>query len=376
MPAILFMMKYPLQQRDNLQAKFNGQMDAARALGWDAYCIGWDRCGMYLLGDGTKTLLRKNNLTGIRGYDHTKIFTDLMKAAGEAMGRVPIDVVYLRYMPTFRGAVKTVKQLKKNGGKLVVEYPTWPTASENSRFFFRRQVFRYTDRVMETICPMVNLYTVIGEDCGGSLYGRPAMNIINGVGTLPRHTPRTGAQDVRLLALASMSGWHGYDRIIRSLAAYKGGKDVRIEFVGGDGDGSLTKWKALADELGLADRITFHGPCYGDTLEAIIAQCDLGVGSLGMFRYGLQRGMTLKTREFMARGLPFIAAVDDPAIPDNHQFFLKVPNDETPIDMAEVISFAEAVKEDSKLPDMMRTYTEDAMSWRSVMAKILERLKA
>jgi glycosyltransferase involved in cell wall biosynthesis len=378
MPSILFVMKYPLHRHDNLKAKFDGQMDAARALGWDAYCVGWDAQGMFLVGDGKQTLLRKNALAEIRGYDHTKIFADLMKAAGEALRRVPFDALYLRYMPTFSGALRAVSQLKRSGGKLIVEYPTYPIAQENDRFFFRRQVFRYADRVMERIHPMVDLYALIGEDCGGKLRGRPAINIVNGVRVenLPIHKPRAEARDVRLLALASMSGWHGYDRIISSLAAYGGDADVRIDFVGGGGDGSLAVWQALANERKLSDRITFHGPLYGDALEEIVSQCDLGVGSLGMFRYGLRRGMTLKAREFMARGLPFIAAVADPALPDDGRFFLQVPNDESPVDMAAAVSFAVKSKADEALPGAMRAYAEQNLSWKSVMARILERLNA
>ena len=158
---------------------------------------------------------------------------------------------------------------------------------------------------MGKINPLVDLYTLIGDDCGGTLHGRPAMNTVNGidVGRLPKHAPRANAKDIRLLALASMSGWHGYDRILRSLAGYRGDADVRIDFVGGDGDGSLAKWKLLADELNVADRVTFHGPRYGDALETIVSRsATLGIGSLGMFRYGLKRGMTLKAREYMARG--------------------------------------------------------------------------
>ncbi|MFH1513419.1 MAG: glycosyltransferase [Bacillota bacterium] len=375
MPSILFVMKYPLHRRDNLKAKFDGQMDAARALGWDAYCIGWDAQGMYLLGNGKQQLLRKNALADFESYNHTKIFADLMKAAREAMRRITFDAMYLRYMPTFHGALKTVKQFKRSGGKLVVEYPTYPIARENARFFLRRQVFRYTDHVIRKIHPMVDLYTVIGEDCGGALRGRPAMNIVNGVSAdLPPHAPRTVTRDVRLLALASMSGWHGYDRILSALAAYKGDMDVRIEFVGGDGDGSLAQWKALAVERGLGGKVTFHGPRYGEALEEIIAGCDLGIGSLGMFRYGLRQGMTLKAREFMARGLPFVSAVYDPALPNDARFFLQVPNNETPIDMAEIVAFANTVKVDETLPNAMRAYAAQRLGWQSVMARILERL--
>ena len=376
MPTVLFLMKYPLHRRENLQRKFDGQLAAARALGWDAYCIGWDGRGMSLLGDGTRTFLRRNRLAGLRGYDHTAIFPDLMAAAREAMKRIPVDVLYLRYMPTFGNAVGVLRALKARGGRLVVEYPTYPKEQENNRFFLRRQVFRHTDRVLARIHPMVDLYALIGAPCNGALDGRPAVNILNGVDVdaFPPHSPNAGDPAVRLLALASMSGWHGYDRILRSLADYRGGADVRVDFVGGDGDGSLAAWKTLAEELGLTDRVTFRGQLYGEALDRLIETCDVGVGSLGMYRYGLTQGMTLKLREYMARGLPFLTAVDDPALPDDPAFALRVPNDDTPIDMAAVVAFANRAKEDPEAPRRMRAYAKASMSWESALRGVLERV--
>jgi len=375
MPTILFVMKYPLHQRDNLQNKFDGQMAAARALGWNAYCIGWDMQGMYLVGEGTRELLRRNRFTSMPGYDHTLIFTDLMAVTREAMRRIQVDNLYLRYMPTFGNAVGVIRQFKARGGKLILEYPTYPKEEENNRFFLRRQVFRYTDHVLARIHPMVDLYTLIGTPCGGTLDGRPAMNIVNGVNVaaLPAHIPNADDPAIRLLALASMSGWHGYDRILHALATYKGNADVRIEFVGGDGDGSLMLWKALTAELKLEDRVTFHGPMYGDALNTLIATCDIGVGSLGMYRYGILQGMTLKLREYMARGLPFVSAVADPSLPDDPAFALPVPNDDTPIDMDAVVAFAQNAKHDEDASRRMRAYALDHMSWEGVLRGVLER---
>ena len=377
MPTILFLMKYPLHRRENLKAKFDGQMAAARALGWKAYCIGWDGQGMSLVGEGVCEPLRRNRFARLPGYDHTLIFHDLMLAAREALRRVPTDVVYLRYMPTFGGALTTLRQLKAEGGRLVLEYPTYPKEQENSRFFLRRQVFRYTDRILGRIHPLVDLYALIGAPCDGTLDGRPAMNIVNGVDVdaYPQHTPNADDPTVRLLALASMSGWHGYDRILHSLAAYQGDAEVRIEFAGGDGDGSLAVWTALSKSLGLEDRVMFHGPLYGEALDALIARCDVGVGSLGMYRFGITQGMTLKLREYMARGLPFLSAVEDPALPDDPAFALRVPNDDTPIDMAQVVAFGKNAKRDADVSRRMRTHAMKTMSWTGVMRAVLERVK-
>ncbi len=375
MPTILFLMKYPIHRNDNLKGKFDGQMAAARALDWQAYCIGWDEKGMSLIGDGVNERLKTNALAAVRGYEHTKIFSDLMTAAREVMKRMRVDVMYLRYMPTFSGAVKTVKMLKEQGGRLVIEHPTYPIKNQTYRRFLRRQIFRYTDGVLAKINPMVDLYTLIGTPCGGELDGRPAMNIVNGidVDAFTLHEPNPDAP-VRLLALASMSRWHGYDRILRSLAAYKGSADVRLEMVGGDGDGSLAQWRALAEELGLMSRVTFHGAQYGEALERIIAECDVGVGVLGMHRAGVKQATALKIREYTARGLPFINAVYDPAFADDPPFELRVPDDDSPISMEEIVTFAEKVKHDKDLPVQMRTRAEAGLSWRDVIKGVFEKL--
>ncbi len=374
MATILFVMKYPLHRQENLKGKFDGQLAAVRGLGHQAYAIGWDEEGMWLLGDGTRELLQKNPLARMPGYDHTVIFADLMAAALRALREKPIDAMYLRYMPTFRSAVKTVEQLKKQGGKLILEFPTYPREQENSRSLLRRPVFAYADRVLKRIHPMVDLYTLIGEPCDGQLDGRPAMNIVNGIHVegLPLHVANGKDPTVRLLALASMAGWHGYDRILRSLAAYEGPAKVELHFVGGDGDGSLAKWQQLAQELGLQGRARFHGPLYGDALNETVARCDVGVGSLGMFRFGLHSGMTLKLREYMARGLPFVYAVDDPAIPEGERFCLRAPNDESPISMEKIVAFAAQSKADAGLPADMRAYARAHMSWEGVLKAALE----
>ena len=376
MARILFVMKYPLHKQENLKAKFDGQMAAVRELGHEAYCIGWDREGMWLLGEGKRELLRRNRWTSMPGYAHTKIFTDLMAAVREVCKRGKVDLLYLRYMPTFGNAIGAMRRLKNQGGKLVVEFPTYPREKENQRSWLRRPVFLYTDYVLRRIHPMVDLYTVIGGDCGGSLDGKPAMNIVNGVtvDSLPLHVPNPEMAEVHLLALANMAEWHGYDRVLLSLAAYQGGQEIRLHFVGPDGDGSLAGWKALAETLGILEKVSFHGAKYGDELDRIVQGCDVGISCLGVFRRGDFQILSLKLRDYMARGIPFVYAEEDPIIPEDGRFCLQVENTEAPIDMAEIVAFAQRTKQAADVPMLMRAYAREHMSWRGIMGEVLERL--
>lgn len=376
MATILFVMKYPLHQQQSLSRKFDGQMAAVRALGHQALCIGWRPGSMWLLGEGEPQRLRSNRLGWMPGYSHTKIFVDLMAALRQVVQERQVALVYLRYMPTFWNAPRALRAAKAQGAKLVVEFPTYPREGENNRSFLRRPVFAYADWVLHRITPQVDLFTAIGEPCGDSLYGRPAMNIENGVDVeaLPLHQPAPGREGVHLLALASMMKSHGYDRVLRGMAAYQGDVKVHLHMAGSDGDGSLEAWKRLVAELGLEERVTFYDPLYGQPLNDLVNQCDVGLGALAMFRFGLEHGMPLKLREYMARGLPFVYAAQDAAIPQEPRFCLAVPHDESPLYMERIVAFALQARQDAKAPEEMRAYAMAHMSWKPIMERVLGRM--
>lgn len=377
MASVLFVMKYPLHADENLKRKFDGQMDAVRSLGHEVHFIGWDQKGMWLVGAEGKVFLRKNRLTGMPGYSHTKIFFDLMEAVHEVLKHRRVDLLYLRYMPTFGNSLRSLRELKRQGGKLVVEFPTYPRMLENRRSILRRPVFVYTDRILARISPLVDMFTVIGQPCGGMVEGRPAMNIENGVDvlSLPIHQPNPQNPEVNLLGLASMMQSHGYDRVIQAMANYQGSYSVNFHLVGGSGDGALVKWKRLAEDLGLSERVFFHGPLYGEAQTAIVDACDVGIGALAMFRFGLENGMPLKLREYMARGIPFVYAAQDPLIPEDARYCLRVAHDESLLDMEEIVNFALAAKQDGEAAMDMRNYARDHMSWQRVMRAVMEALK-
>lgn len=375
MASILFLMRYPLDGWDNLKNKFDGQMAAVKELGHEAYCIGWDGTGMWLCHGGERTLLRRCRLSGIPAYSKTLLYVDLMDALRLASQRRAFDLIYMRFMPVFHNAPKVLRLVKSRGAKLILEHPTYPFSNGKTTSLLRRPVFAYNERVFRRVEPLIDLYTLIGEPCGGSLNGVPAMNILNGVDVerLTPHEPRA-EDEIGLLALASMSRWQGYDRLIQALARYEGAQRVVIHMVGGEGDGSLAHWRRMAQELGVTDRVIFHGELFGEALDCVAAECDIGIGGLGLYRKGQFRSMTLKLREYMARGLPFVYAVDDPSVPDEPRFCLRLPNDDSPLDMEKIVDFALRTRGDRQAPSEMRAYARRHMSWSGVLERVLERV--
>ena len=211
---------------------------------------------------------------------------------------MPFALVYLRYMMTFSKAPAAFQSVKESGAKLVMEHPTYPFENGKKTNLLREPVFRYADYVFRQVEPMIDLYTLIGEEAGGTLNGRPAMNITNGVDadSLPLHRSRGEAGPPAILALASMTRGAG----LRSAAAGHGpgaGGLCAIYFAGGSSDGSLEEWQRLAQELNMGEKAQFLGPVQDAALDELTDRCDIGMGGLGIHRLGQTVSRPLKQRE-------------------------------------------------------------------------------
>ena len=373
--SILFIMKYPLKLPYNLKMKFDGQMHAARQLGYDVCHIAWDNRYVYLIEANKRTIVKKARFAVKGWYMHTKAFTDIYASVRKILKKRRFDYVYMRRSPLNFSGWRMLSGLHKSGSEVVVEIPTYPSDKERhssaiirfiskiSSFFWKRSV-KYIDR-----------YAIIGVEPPEIYEGKPVVSIENGVSvhTVPVRKPALHETEIHVLALASMSVWHGYDRLLTGLSEYKGDADIIIHMVGGDGDGSLERWKKLVDELNMRDRVIFEGPVYGDALTEMFSLCDIGIASLGMYRIGLTIGYVLKLREYMARGIPFVYAAQDPGLEaaEISEYALKVPNDDSPVDIAALVRFAKECKSKPGLSADMRKYAEENMSWKRQIEKAL-----
>lgn len=203
MANILFVMKYPLNGQETLIPKFQGQMAAMERLGHRAWYLGWDEAGIWLCRGEEKKLMHRSRFSRLPGYSHTFLFDDLMEGMKNAVCQMPFALVYMRYMMTFSKAPAAFRAVKQSGAKLVMEHPTYPFENGKKTNLLREPVFRYADYAFRQLEPMIDLYTLIGEETGGTLNGRPALNITNGVDadSLPLHRSRGEAGPPAILEI-------------------------------------------------------------------------------------------------------------------------------------------------------------------------------
>ena len=377
MADILFVMRIPMDGRDNLCPKFYGEMAGARRLGHTVHWIAWDKTGMWLCGDGEPRLLHRARFSGMPAYHHLMLYIDLMIALRKLSRERKYDLLYMRYMLTPGNAPGAIRAMKKQGAKLVVEHPTYPFQHARSNTWWRKPFFWYSERVYSRIHAMVDLYSIMGDDCGGELDGRPAMNVLNAVDVeaLPLHKQPDNGYEIHLAALASMSCWQGYDRVIRAIADWKGKEKIVLHLAGVEGDGSLAAWMKLAGELGLQEQVIFEGELHGEPLDRLIDRCDAGLGSMAIYKRRVQNVITLKLREYMARGLPFIYAEELGDLGWEQAFCHQVPDDDSPLDMEQIVAFVHRIRKDSDISARMRAYASAHMTWEPVMRSIFERVK-
>ena len=184
-----------------------------------------------------------------------------------------------------------------------------------------------------------------------------------------RRAPEANDRELNLLCVANVSRWHGLDRLLRGLATYSRTPKV-ILHIAGDG-AELPHLQQLTKELGIGDRVVFHGFTTGKALDDLFDQCHIAVGSLGIHRKGLTQTSELKGREYCARGIPYIIACADPDFPADFPYILHLPADESPINIDHVLAFAQEVCADPDHPQKMHRYAEKHLDW-SVKMKILK----
>jgi len=98
----------------------------------------------------------------------------------------------------------------------------------------------------------------------------------------------------------------------------------------------------------------------GEDLDKVVDECDIAFGSLANHRKGLYADSALKNREYCARGIPFVIAYEDWYFPETFPFVYRIPKDDTPVDVSQVIKWYEnLIKEHPNYSMEMRKYAEE-----------------
>lgn len=288
------------------------------------------------------------------------------------------DFLYIRYPLAHPSFLRFLRNIKRGQPslKIVLEVPTFPYRKE-LRSPKQRVLLALDDIGHRRLKKYVDvIVTFFGQS---EIHGVPCIQVANGVDvdSIPFDRLPSRGPGLHMVVAANLADWHGVDRVLHGLDEYRrrrAGPTVTLSIVG-DGP-AASDLRELTSKLGLEEMVRFHGLRTGAELDALFDEADLALGSLGMHRLGLQRSSSLKTREYCARGIPFVLASEDPDFEGQFPFVFRVSADDSPTDIDALLQFMSELRgRNPDYPSEMRHYAESHLTWKAKLEPVVRYIR-
>ncbi len=260
------------------------------------------------------------------------------------------DYIYIRKIAIDRPMIQFIKKVKNWNPQIIIllEFPNFPYDKEfigirNKLYLLKEKIYRrllkrYVDRIV-VYCP------------SQSVFGVKTIQTRNGIDFSKIEIAKNclDPSAIRIIGVANLHYTHGFDRFIYGLYEYYRTDETHMKIIFTIvGMGSHYHYlKSLVIKLKLEEFVIFKGTKTGRDLDYAYENQDIAIESLGACRQDINVSSSLKSREYMAKGLPMITDIWIDVIPENYDYVLMVPKDETPIDIKSVIDFYHRVYDDS-----------------------------
>jgi hypothetical protein len=241
---------------------------------------------------------------------------------------------------------RLIKKINKSS-KILLEIPTYPYEKEVKRLLdkmnlildkiLRNFLKKYIDRVV----------TFSNDDM---IFCIQTIKIYNGIDFLriPINIEKTYKEnEINFVMTAQNYTFaQGCDRIIEGLYYYYSNtidkKKIFFHIVGGGIE--LKEYKLQINNYNLEEYVLFYGLLSDNELNDVFKISEIGVCPLGSHRKKIFLGSFLKSREYIARGLPMVSSTKIDILPDDFPFIKYVPEDESPVDIFSIVDFYEKLK--------------------------------
>ena len=366
-----FLVYSDLNDNSGVNKKIKSQIDVLRDNGIDIQ---------------PKQLEFKTNLPGYKLL-YRMPFTNLSPVWKVTKDYENIDFIYLR-RPFFCNFwfLRFLKRLKalNPGIKIIYELPTYPYDGEMLErkknipiyikdYIARKDLHKYVDKIA----------CLTGEN---TIFSVKTLQISNGY-DFEKQTLRNiryETEDINIAVVALFASWHGYERLIKGLSNYYttgGNRKVFLHFAG-DGP-ELAFYRKLAVKLNISDSCIFYGMQDHLQLNNIYDQCDLAAASFGCYKKNIYFSRELKTREYLAKGLPILFAERSDVwdIDELKPYLCGFPNDDSAIDINKVIAFYDKLylgKNENETAEMcknIRRIAQNNLDMNKAMKSVIDYIK-
>ena len=287
------------------------------------------------------------------------------------------DAMYFRKTTLDSFAVRFFRDVKKHNPKckIVMEIPTYPYDKEMTSLiewprlikdrWSRKKLKHYIDRIV----------TFSDDDV---IFGIPTIRTMNGIDfdTVPLREVHTDAEaEIHAIMVANFASWHGLDKLIDGMIKYYSKLPKRrfvLHIVGGGK--VVEEEKTRVSHSIVSDHVLFHGPLVGAALQVIFNQVTLAIDVCDGEEQGVFLSSSLKTREYVAQGLPVVGAIEIDMSRSMKEYFYKFKDTRT-INVHEMIEFHDTLyhneHEYHTIPKKIREHARKVCDIHVVMRPII-----
>lgn len=269
------------------------------------------------------------------------------------------DFVYIRKITFCSGFINMLKIIKRKFPNVLVimEVPTYPLRGEYAGL---KKILNIFSALYEKKLKSYIDYIVTYSN-DSYIWGIKCINISNSVDfSKIKIKEKSSVESINMIGVALFSKWHGYDRLIKGIYEYYkngGQRIIHLYLVGG---GSYyKKYKKLINDFSIGDHVHLIGPKYGEELDSIYNQCNIGIDSLARHRSKVYYNSSLKGKEYAAKGLPIVSGVKTELdFFESYKYYMRVPSDESPIKMDEIVTFFDNIYRNEKQDAIIKQIVE------------------
>ena len=354
--------------KTGVHKKIIGQGIALKSLGFDVSYLFIDKEGLKIKNFNT-------NYTEFIKKIKTKIdiVTSGYSLSKKIITKIAPDILYQRssfHEPFF---ISYLKFIQKNRVRVFYEIPTFPYDNEFYKKKFPLNLFLIPDRFYRNKISLIAERIITYTD-HEKILGVKTIKLENGIApkNFKKQNLSKSQKKLNIIAVANVSFWHGYDRIVKGLYNYyQNSKDTFPVFLKIVGKGPETqRLLSLVEKLKLKQYISFVGKVDGKELDMHFDGMHIGIDVLGMFRRGFNESCSLKAREYCARGLPFISSSLDSDFGPNFKFRFKCEANEKPIDVDSIIKFYKCLDWNTEKQDDLISFANEHLSWEKKMKRV------
>ena len=296
-----------------------------------------------------------------------------------------VDFIYFRKSTIIDWRfIKFFERIHNNGKRpaIFMEIPTYPYDGEFGKGYKDRLSLMLDHYFRKRLGNCIDRIVVTGANVGESLWGVKAINIVNGIDftNVKQRNYVEHGNAINISCIAKFSPWHGYERLILGLAEYYRNspkQEVNLLMVG-DGD-ERSMYEKLVLENGISEHVKFLGRLTGAKLNDIYNITDIGACSFGRYKSGIDVIGDLKSREFMAKGIPMICGCAiDVLIDKEYKYVLYFSNNVSRVDINVILKWYRGLihnKDFREISDIIRKTSQNWIDYSITFKEVINETK-